>query len=301
MARTRRLIQENLSEVDIVLELLDARIPLSSRNPEIEKICGQKPRLTLLTKTSLADPRQNDAWKNELSKKAPVLFIDCITGQNLNRIAPAVREALAAKVEKYEEKGMSGRALKAMVVGIPNVGKSSLINRLAGAKKAKVENRPGVTLIKQWIPTSIGLTLMDMPGVLWPKFEDQRVGLKLAFTGAIKDTILDTETLAAKLADLLMKLYPEELTARYKLKDDAAGLHGYDLLEEIGRRRGLLIAGGEVSLERAAALLLDEFRSGTIGRITLDRVSSEWDPDQFASLKNGLTFDEGADHEQENA
>jgi len=272
MAKTRRLITENLSEVDIILELLDARIPVSSENPEIERLCKGKPRLRLLTKSSLSDPTQTDLWSKRFeADNQPALFIDCITGQNLNKIAPSIRDALSTKVEKYESKGMAGRALRAMVVGIPNVGKSSLINRLAGSKKARVEDRPGVTLTKQWVSTSVGILLMDMPGVLWPKFEDQEVGLNLAVTGAIKDDILDTETLAAKLADKLRRLYPKQLCARYKLDEEKiAEMNEFELLEEIGRKRGFLISGGEVSLDRTADILLDEFRGGKIGRITLE-------------------------------
>ncbi len=272
MAKTRRLITENLPEVDIVLELLDARIPISSKNPEIDRLTKGKPRLTLLTKASLADPTQTDLWSKKFASEGQYsLFIDCITNQNLNKITPAVKEALADKVEKYESKGMAGRALRAMVVGIPNVGKSSLINRLAGSKKARVEDRPGVTLTKQWVSTSVGLLLMDMPGVLWPKFEDQEVGLNLAVTGAIKDDILDTETLAANLCDKLKRMYPKLLCARYKLDGEKLGeLNNFALLEEIGRKRGFLVSGGEVSLERTSDILLDEFRGGKIGRISLE-------------------------------
>lgn len=272
MAKTRRLITENLNEVDIILELLDARIPISSKNPEIDRLTKNKPRLKLLTKSSLADPTQTDLWSKRFeAENSHALFIDCITGHNLNKITPAVRAALSDKVEKYESKGMAGRQLRAMVVGIPNVGKSSLINRLAGSKKARVEDRPGVTLTKQWVGTSVGILLMDMPGVLWPKFEDQEVGLNLAVTGAIKDDILDTETLAAKLCDKLKRMYPKLLCARYKLDPEKLDeLSEFALLEEIGRKRGFLVSGGEVSLERTSDILLDEFRGGKIGRITLE-------------------------------
>jgi len=272
MAKTRRLITENLNEVDIILELLDARIPVSSKNPEIDRLTKNKPRLKLLTKSSLADPTQTDLWSKRFeAENSHALFIDCITGHNLNKITPAVKAALSDKVEKYESKGMAGRQLRAMVVGIPNVGKSSLINRLAGSKKARVEDRPGVTLTKQWVGTSVGILLMDMPGVLWPKFEDQEVGLNLAVTGAIKDDILDTETLAAKLCDKLKRMYPKLLCARYKLDPEKLdGLSEFALLEEIGRKRGFLVSGGEVSLERTSDILLDEFRGGKIGRITLE-------------------------------
>ena len=193
MAKTRRVIKECLPSVDIVLEILDARIPLSSQNPELSDIISSKPRLTLLAKCSLSDPRANDRWREHFKKNGrKCLFIDSITGEGINNIAPEIRNILGEKIARYEEKGMGGRPLKAMVVGIPNVGKSSLINKLCGAKKAKVEDRPGVTLTKQWIRTKIGIDLLDMPGVLWPKFDDQKVGESLAMTGAVKDEITDT-------------------------------------------------------------------------------------------------------------
>lgn len=273
MAKTRRMIQENLPEVDVVIELLDSRIPESSRNPEIRRLVRTKPILTLLTKASLSDPAVNDLWRRHYQKhNDSCLFIDSITGACLDRIAPAVRALAHDKLARYEEKGMSGRALKAMVVGIPNVGKSSLINRLCGAKKAKVEDRPGVTLTKQWVKTSIGIELLDMPGVLWPKFEDQRVGENLAMTGAIKDAITDTQTLAVKLVGRLRADYPVLLCERYKLGNLAEyeGLADWELFELIGRRRGFLISGAEVSYERTAAVLLDEFRAGKIGKISLE-------------------------------
>jgi len=274
MAKTRRLIKECLPLVDIVIEILDARIPLSSENPEIAAMIGSKPRLTVLSKASLADPNATNIWKNHYSENnRNCIFIDCITGSGMNDIAPAVREILSDKIETYERKGMTGRTLKAMVVGIPNVGKSSLINKLAGRKKAKVEDRPGVTLIKQWVSTSIGIDLLDMPGVLWPKFEDQTVGEVLAMTGAIKDQILDTEHIAILLCGRLRTLYPELLSERYKLGDmtQYSEMENYEVFETIGRKRGFLISGGEVNSERTATILLDEFRAAKIGRITLER------------------------------
>ncbi len=272
MAKTRRLISENLSQVDIVLELLDARIPLSSKNPEIAQLTAGKPVLSLLNKASLANPRATQKWVEYYrSAGKHAIPIDCITGEGINKVALAVREILAEKIKRYEDKGMTGRKLKAMIVGIPNVGKSSLINKICGGKKAKVENRPGVTLDKQWVPTSIGLNLMDMPGVLWPKFEDQRVGINLAATGAIKDAIIDTETLATSLAGILRDIAPDELSARYKLnRENLPKAPDYLILEAIGRKRGFLISGGEVDTERTALMLLDEYRSGTIGRISLE-------------------------------
>lgn len=273
MAKTRRLISENLKLVDIVLELRDARIPLSSKNPEILSLTAGKPVLTLFNKSSLADPAVTAKFMEQCrAEGGNALAIDCVTGDGLKNIAPAVRRILKDIVQKYESKGMHGRALKAMIVGIPNVGKSSLVNRLNGSKKAKVENRPGVTLNKQWVTTAYGIDLLDMPGVLWPKFDDTVIGENLAATGAIKDAILDTESLAGILCSRLVRIAPELFCARYKLGDATPllELKPYELLELVGRKRGFLISGGEVDTERAAGILLEEFRSGKIGRITLD-------------------------------
>jgi ribosome biogenesis GTPase A len=273
MAKTRRLISENLKLVDIVLELRDARIPLSSKNPEILSLTAGKPVLTLFNKSSLADPAVTAKFMEQCrAEGGNALAIDCVTGDGLKNIAPAVRRILQDIVQKYESKGMHGRALKAMIVGIPNVGKSSLVNRLNGSKKAKVENRPGVTLNKQWVTTAYGIDLLDMPGVLWPKFDDTVIGENLAATGAIKDAILDTESLAGILCSRLVRIAPELFCARYKLGDATPllELKPYELLELVGRKRGFLISGGEVDTERAAGILLEEFRSGKIGRITLD-------------------------------
>ena len=275
MAKTRRMITDNLKNVDAIIELIDARIPLSSRNPEISKLTANKPRIILLNKASLADPVLTAKWINELSSDNTICIeTDCITGAGLNKIAPAIKKLCQAKVERYEDKGMSGRMLKAMVLGIPNVGKSSLINKICGNKKAKVENRPGVTVDKQWVPTNIGNLLLDMPGILWPKFEDQIIGENLAITGAIKDDILDIETIACALCSRLRALYPELLCARYKLGDalQDSELSDYDLFCLIGRKRGFLVSGGEINTERTANMLLDEFRAAKIGRITLDKI-----------------------------
>ena len=273
MAKTRRLIAECLSQVDIVLELLDARIPKSSKNPEILKLTAGKPKLTLLNKSSLADPAANDAWLAYYAKtENQALLIDCVTGDGIAKIGDAVRSILAEKIAKNEAKGMTGRRLSAMIVGIPNVGKSSLINRLAGGKRAKVENRPGVTTAKQWVTTSIGLSLLDTPGVLWPKFDEKSVGENLALTGAIRDGILDVETLAMTLCEKLTVLCPALFLARYKLSEnEIEGRDGYDLLELVGRKRGFLVSGGEVNMRRTAETLLDEFRSAVIGRISLEK------------------------------
>ena len=273
MAKTRRMITENLKNVDIIIEILDARIPKSSRNPEIATLTAAKPTLLLLNKATLADPEMTKKWCEFYSKDQTVcITTDCVSGFGINKISAAVSKILEEKVKRYEEKGMSGRKLKAMIVGIPNVGKSSLINKICGSKKAKVENRPGVTLNKQWVSTTVGLDLMDMPGVLWPKFDDKIVGENLALTGAIKDKILDIETLAVILCQRLRTLYPELLSQRYKLGDmeKYKDFTDYELFEEIGRKRGFLVSGGEINTERTANILLDEFRSAKIGNITLD-------------------------------
>lgn len=279
MAKTRRLITENLKNVDIVIEILDARIPYSSRNPEINRLTEQKPRLVLLNKASLADPKQTEYWCKRLSgENVLCIATDCIQGNGVAKIMPAVREILADKLERYENKGMN-RRLKAMVLGIPNVGKSSLINKISGNGKAKVENRPGVTLNKQWFSTGIGLDIMDMPGILWPKFDNRKVGENLAITGAIKDAVVDVEGLAVTLCGRLRQLYPELLCARYKLDtiESYDDLDDYDLFCLIGRKRGFLVSGGEINTERTANMLLDEFRSAKIGRITLDGIFIKYD------------------------
>ena len=273
MAKTRRLMQENLGQVDLVLELLDARIPYSSKNPDIEKILGTKPKIAVLTKAALANPNVTKAWVDYYNTHGvTAVVIDNTTGAGINALGEAVKTVMADKLERYQNKGMAGRKLRSMIVGIPNVGKSSLINRLAGSKKAKVENRPGVTLNKQWVPTEIGLDLLDMPGVLWPKFEDERVGQNLAMTGAIKDQILDIEEIAMLLCGRLMEVAPKEFMARYKLtEDETDGLDCYDLFELVGRKRGFLVSGGEINHQRTAEMLLEEFRSAKIGRISLEK------------------------------
>lgn len=273
MAKTRRLMKEQLKNVDVVIELLDARIPQSSRNPEIEKITEGKPLVTLLNKSSLADPVMTDKWVAHYKRKEQIcLAVDCVSGKGMEKLMPAIRTLLAEKLERYAAKGMSGRKLRAMVVGIPNVGKSSLINRLSGGKKAKVENRPGVTLAPQWITTTMGLDLMDMPGVLWPRFDHRETGENLAITGAIKDDVVEIETLAIALCRKLRTFYPELLCARYKFEwtDEIKSFTDYELFDFLGRKRGFLVSGGEVNTERTANMLLDEFRAAKIGRITLD-------------------------------
>ncbi len=273
MAKTRRMMADCLSQVDIVLELLDARIPYSSKNPEIEKLTAGKPKLTVLTKASIADPEMSRKWMEYFEKRGEnAVLIDSSDSLGIKNLSDAVKKTLKEKIDRYNAKGMEGRRLKAMVVGIPNVGKSSLINRLSGAKRAKVEDRPGVTVNKQWVTTEIGLDLLDMPGVLWPKFEDETVGQNLALTGAIRDKIIDIEEMAMILCARLMECAPDKFMARYKLSEDETyGLDGYDLFELVARRRGMLMSGGAVNSSRCAEMLLDEFRGAVIGRITLEK------------------------------
>ena len=271
MAKTRRLIAANLKLVDAVVEIVDARAPLSSRNPEMDRMTAGKPRLVLLNKSDLADDRATQMWINYFRNSgAEALAVDCKSGKGLKNVLPTVRtKVLAELMEKRQRSGMSGAAVRLMIVGIPNVGKSSLINKLAGGKRAKVEDRPGVTRTKQWVKLDTSAELLDMPGVLWPKFEDQEAAIRLAFTGAISDDILDIETLAMKLLKYLSEEYPQSLTERYKIEFTAEDT-GLELLEKVGKKRGMMISGGEINTERAAITVLDEFRSGKMGRITLE-------------------------------
>ena len=270
MAKTRRLMQQNLRLVDLVVELTDARIPQSSRNPEIDRIIGSKPRMLLLNKSDSADEQETRRWLGWYRERGiPAIPADCRTGRGLGQFLPTVRQVLADQIARWEQKGMAGRPIRIMVVGIPNVGKSSLINRLAGNKRAKVEDRPGVTRGKQWVTLNGGVELLDMPGVLWPKFDDPQAGLHLACTGAVKDEVLDQEELSCHLLELLARQYPAALQDRYKVSC-GPGDTGYALLEQAGRRRGFLVRGGEVDTGRMARILLDEFRSGKLGRFTLE-------------------------------
>lgn len=271
MAKTRRQIKESLSLVDGVTELRDARIPLSSTNPELGELIGSKPKIILLNKADLADERTTSEWLSFYkSQGIPAIAVDCRSGKGLNLFRQTVNEVLADKIKSNNEKGMVGRSLRLMVVGIPNTGKSSFINRMAKGGKAKVEDRAGVTRHNQWYVIGDKIELLDTPGVLWPKFEDPDVGYKLAFTGGIKDDILDVEGLAVKLLEILSRDYPEKLAERYKLKDFSL-LEGYELLEMIGRKRGMLISGGEVDTLRAATTLFDELRGGKLGKISFER------------------------------
>jgi len=271
MAKTRRLITANLKLVDAVAEIVDARAPLSSRNPEMDHLTNGKPRIVILSKCDLADEKATQMWINYFRNNgAEAVAIDCKSGKGLKNVLPAVRtKVLKELMEKRERSGMSTAAVRLMVVGIPNVGKSTFINRLAGSKRAKAEDRPGVTRTKQWVKLDSSTELLDMPGVLWPKFEDQEIAIRLAFTGAISDDILDIETLAMKLLSYLSENYPAALAERYKVEAEE-GDTGLDLLEKVGRKRGMMISGGEINTERAAITVMDEFRSGKLGRITLE-------------------------------
>lgn len=272
MAKTRRLIKESLSMVDAVTEILDARIPLSSRNPEIEQITAGKPRIILLNKCDVADERITREWINCFERKGfTALPVDCRSGKGLGAYRPAVRKVLAEKIKSNEQKGMAGKSLRVMVVGIPNTGKSSFINRMAGKNRAQVADRPGVTRHNQWFNIGNGIELLDTPGVLWPKFDDPSVGDKLAFIGSVKDTVLDSETMAVRLIDVLKKEYPNTLSQRYKINGiDFAETESFEILELLGKKRGMLISGGEIDTERASVTLLDEYRAGKLGKISME-------------------------------
>ena len=271
MAKTRRAIAANLKLVDAVVELIDARTPMSSRNPEIDSLTAKKPRIVLLNKCDLADANATSAWVNYFkNENVTALAVDCKSGKGLNKLMPTLKATVLKELmDKRERSGMVGAPIRLMILGIPNVGKSSLINRLAGGKRAKVEDRPGVTRTKQWVKLQDNTELLDMPGVLWPKFEDQSAAVRLAFTGAISDDILDIETLAMKLLSFLAESYPQSLIDRYKIEFDEND-DGLSLLEKVGKKRGMVISGGEINTERAAITVLDEFRSGKLGRITLE-------------------------------
>lgn len=271
MAKTRRLMKESLPLIDAVCELVDARVPKSSRNPDLDGIIGSKPRIVLLNKCDLADERATARKIKELAERGvTALPVDCRSGKGLEKFEPAVREVLKDKIKANADKGMAGKPLRVMVVGIPNTGKSSFINRMAGKYRAKVADKPGVTRGNQWFAIGSGIELLDTPGVLWPKFEDPQVGLKLAFIGSIKETTLDIQELAVSLLSVMQKNYPDRLEQRYKVADVQDVQEPYELLEMIAAKRGMLLRKGEYDTERAAVMLLDEYRSGKLGKITLD-------------------------------
>ena len=269
MTKTRRQMEADLKLVDAVCELVDARIPISSRNPDIESICGHKPRMVILNRLDLADADATAQWTAYFKKKGiAAVATDCKSRKGIAGFTPAVRQLLHEKIERNAAKGMT-KALRIMIVGIPNVGKSTLINQISGRKGAKAENRPGVTRGKQWVTVDKDLLLLDTPGILWPKFEDPHVGLMLAYTGAVKEDVIDIEELSCRLMELLWQRYPEKVKERYGI-DCAADTPGWQLLEAAGRKRGFLLSGGEIHTERMAKVLLDEFRGGKLGRFTLE-------------------------------
>ena len=269
MTKTRRQMEQDLKQVDAVCEIVDARIPMSSRNPDIDAICGSKPRIIVLNRMDLADPNATKRWAAYFRGKGmAVLATDCKSRKGIADFAPAARQACADKLARDAARGMN-RPLRIMVVGIPNVGKSTLINQISGRKGAKAENRPGVTRGKQWVTVDSGLLLLDTPGILWPKFEDPNVGLMLAYTGAVKEDVIDLEELASRLIALLWQRYPEKVQERYGI-DCAPDLPGWALLEAAGRKRGFLLPRGEINTERIAKVLVDEFRSGKLGHLTLE-------------------------------
>ena len=271
MAKTRRLMKESLPLIDAVCELVDARVPESSRNPDLDGIIGSKPRIVLLNKCDLADERATARKIKELAERGvTALPVDCRSGKGLEKFEPAVREVLKDKIKANADKGMAGKPLRVMVVGIPNTGKSSFINRMAGKYRAKVADKPGVTRGNQWFAIGSGIELLDTPGVLWPKFEDPQVGLKLAFIGSIKETTLDIQELAVSLLSVMQKNYLDRLEQRYKVAGIQDVQEPYELLEMIAAKRGMLLRKGEYDTERAAVMLLDEYRSGKLGKITLD-------------------------------
>lgn len=275
MTKAKRKIEQSLRQVDAVAELIDARVPRSSRNPVLDRLVQKKPRMILMNKCDLADPAQTKRWIAAFQERGiPAIALDCRSGKNVRQVLPAIRELLKPKLAMWEAKGMVGRPVRIMVVGIPNVGKSAFINRMClggNAGKAEVQDRPGVTRTNRWFTIGKGFELLDTPGVLWPKFDDPRVGELLAFTGAVKDQVVDTEALAARLLETLREAYPQAVCERYKLDRGALSEgSGYDLLALVGRKRGMLVSGGEVDTERAAAMILDEFRSAKLGKITLE-------------------------------
>lgn len=277
MTKTRRQIEADLGQVDMVCEIVDARIPVSSRNPDIDAIVGSKPRLVVLNRADQADPEGNKAWRERFrSEGYAVLETDAKTGRGVERFSAVSRELLKEQIERWTAKGQVGRPVRAMVVGVPNVGKSTFINQVAKRKSAKAGDRPGVTRGKQWVTVDQGLALLDTPGILWPRFEDERVGLHLAYTGAVKDDVMDVETLACRLMKDLSDRYPQALEERYKIAppqpqpEQDAVAYGYDLLQLAAAKRGFRISGGELDTERMSRILLDEFRGGKLGRFTLE-------------------------------
>lgn len=272
MTKALRKIKDNLRAVDLVAEIVDARLPMSSRNPDIDDLVNNKPRIIILNKSDMANPNATALWVNYYEKKnIRTIVMDCKTGKGVKLFLPAVRELMKPQIEKWESSGMVGRVIRIMIVGIPNVGKSSLINKLAGKNRAKAEDRPGVTRGNQWYTIDGNIELLDTPGVLWPKFDDPEVGEKLAFTGAVKDRILDIELLAVRLLEVFQQCPNQYFVERFKLQNiELSEYTPYELLELVGRKRGMLVSGGEIDTLRAANVLLDEYRGGKLGKVTLE-------------------------------
>ena len=272
MTKTKRQIQSSLKLVDAVAEIIDARIPVSSRNPDLAKLVQNKPRVILLNKCDMANQTATKMWIDYFKKQNLVAIpVDCKSGRGLDKFAPAVKTVMSHKIARLKEKGMVNPTIRIMIVGIPNVGKSSFINKMVKKNRAKVEDRPGVTRGNQWYTIAKNLEMLDTPGVLWPKFDDKTVGEHLAFTGAVKDQILDIELLAVRLLDFIKGLKPADFITRFKLEnEDIENIDSYELLKMIGKKRGMLVSGGEIDTERAAIMLLDEFRSAKLGRITVE-------------------------------
>lgn len=272
MTKTKRQIQSSLKLVDAVAEIIDARIPVSSRNPDLAKLVQNKPRVILLNKCDMANQTATKIWIDYFKKQNLVAIpVDCKSGRGLDKFAPAVNTVMSHKIARLKEKGMVNPTIRIMIVGIPNVGKSSFINKMVKKNRAKVEDRPGVTRGNQWYTIAKNLEMLDTPGVLWPKFDDKTVGEHLAFTGAVKDQILDIELLAVRLLDFIKELKPADFITRFKLEnEDIENIDSYELLKMIGKKRGMLVSGGEIDTERAAIILLDEFRSAKLGRITVE-------------------------------
>ena len=272
MTKTKRQIQSSLKLVDAVAEIIDARIPVSSRNPDLAKLVQNKPRVILLNKCDMANQTATKMWIDYFKKQNLVAIpVDCKSGRGLDKFAPAVNTVMSHKIARLKEKGMVNPTIRIMIVGIPNVGKSSFINKMVKKNRAKVEDRPGVTRGNQWYTIAKNLEMLDTPGVLWPKFDDKTVGEHLAFTGAVKDQILDIELLAVRLLDFIKELKPADFITRFKLEnEDIENIDSYELLKMIGKKRGMLVSGGEIDTERAAIMLLDEFRSAKLGRITVE-------------------------------
>lgn len=272
MTKTKRQIQSSLKLVDAVAEIIDARIPVSSRNPDLAKLVQNKPRVILLNKCDMANQTATKMWIDYFKKQNLVAIpVDCKSGRGLDKFAPAVNTVMSHKIARLKEKGMVNPTIRIMIVGIPNVGKSSFINKMVKKNRAKVEDRPGVTKGNQWYTIAKNLEMLDTPGVLWPKFDDKTVGEHLAFTGAVKDQILDIELLAVRLLDFIKELKPADFITRFKLEnEDIENIDSYELLKMIGKKRGMLVSGGEIDTERAAIMLLDEFRSAKLGRITVE-------------------------------